>query len=111
MKRRRTRGRKLLVATAGLATITYVACKKDPPVGNLPAPMPEPTEMPVGNLPAPMPDPMPEPTETAVPEPSASASAVATIAQPPQDLPPEPERPVGNLPAPMPTPKAPAPKK
>jgi hypothetical protein len=106
MKRRRTRGRKLLVATAGLATISYVACKKDPPVGNLPAPMPEPTEMPVGNLPAPM----PEPTETAAPEPSTSASAAATIATPPEP-PDEPERPVGNLPAPMPVPEKPAPKK
>jgi hypothetical protein len=46
-------GKKLLVATAGLATIVYSGCKKDPPVGNLVAPPP--TEIPVGNLVAPPP--------------------------------------------------------
>ncbi len=86
---RRPKGRKLLVATAGLATLTYVACKHEAPTGNLPAPMPEPTEMPVGNLPAPMPDP----------------TATATPSAEPTAAPPEPsEMPVGNLPAPMPLP-------
>ena len=46
-------GKKLLVATAGLATLVYSGCKKDPPVGNLVAPPP--TEIPVGNLVAPPP--------------------------------------------------------
>lgn len=81
----------MLVATAGLCTLTYVACKEQA-TGNLPAPMPDPTEMPVGNLPAPMPDPVP----TA--EPSAAPSA--TVAVPPDPS----EMPVGNLPAPMPVP-------
>ena len=61
-----SRRRKLLVASIGVATVSYVAiaCRETPVSGNLPAP-PPPTETPPvsGNLPAP-----PPPAEDAGPE-------------------------------------------
>jgi hypothetical protein len=76
--RKKTIPRKLLVATAGLASVVYVACGNSHPPGNLPAPPP--TEHPPGNLPAPPP-----------------VSQTATV-PPPATV----EYPPGNLPAPPP---------
>ena len=51
------RGRKLLIATLGVATLNLAACKKPlpEPVGNLMPPQPEVIHPPVGNLMAPPP--------------------------------------------------------
>ena len=52
-----TRRRKLLVASIGVATVSYVAiaCRETPVSGNLPAPPPTETPPVTGNLPAPPP--------------------------------------------------------
>ncbi len=113
MKERR-RGRKLLVATAGLATVMYVACKSQPsqPPGNLVAPPP--TEVPPGNLPAPPPIQedagVPDKPDAAS---DADADATATIAVPPPPSDPKlpVPRPVGNLVAPPPLEPPPKPEK
>lgn len=74
----RPKRRKLLVASVGVASISYVlaACGKDqhPVSGNLPAPEPTPTITPIsGNLPA------PEPVDAAPPSrPDAGPAAPAT---------------------------------
>ena len=70
---RPSRRRKLLVASIGVATVSYVvltACKETPISGNLPAP-PPPTDNPpvVGNLPAP-----PPPEDAAKPDATAAES-------------------------------------
>jgi hypothetical protein len=80
----RPKRRSLLVASVGIATVSYAlaACGKDqhPVSGNLPAPEPTPSQSPVtGNLPAPPPmDAAPAPTTSASATPSASASAKPT---------------------------------
>ena len=79
----RPKRRSLLVASVGIATVSYAlaACGKDqhPVSGNLPAPEPTPTQTtpPVtGNLPAPPPmDAAATPPMDAAATPSASASA------------------------------------
>ena len=125
MKKRR-RGRKLLIATAGLATVMYVACKEQQqPPGNLVAP--QPIEHPPGNLPAPPPMPPDPPDAGAGGEgsgdstdannsngannpngtSSGSAGTAATIATDPDPHKPPREMPPGNLVAPPPMEKAP----
>lgn len=88
---RRPSPRKLLVASIGVATVSYTlaACDKPPVSGNLPAPPPPPTTPIVGNLPAP-----PPPPPDAGAPPSASDAGIP--------VPPV----VGNLPAPPPPPDA-----
>jgi hypothetical protein len=76
----RPKRRSLLVASVGIATVSYVlACGKQQPVsGNLPAPEPTQSTPPVtGNLPAPPPmDAAATPTTTSTaPTPPTSASA------------------------------------
>jgi hypothetical protein len=68
--------RKLLVASVGVATVSYalVACDKPPVTGNLPAPPPPPPSIPiVGNLPAP-----PPPPDAGAPPAAPDAGAVQT---------------------------------
>lgn len=95
----RPRGTKLLVATVGLATVTYAGCGNSHPPGNLMAP-PDPTteEFPPGNLMAPPDRSAPvEPTATiAIPASGAPSSTVVPV------LPTE--MPHGNLMAPPPPP-------
>jgi hypothetical protein len=83
----RPKRRSLLVASVGIATVSYVlaACGKDqhPVSGNLPAPEPTPSVTPVtGNLPAPPPmDAAPPPPVTGnqtAPPPTAAPSASAS---------------------------------
>jgi hypothetical protein len=82
MRGDRPQGTKLLVATIGLATVSYVGCGNSRPPGNLMS-TPEPTETatatpddhPPGNLMAP---PEPMPTQSAVPTASETVPATAT---------------------------------
>jgi hypothetical protein len=118
-KPQRPKRRMLLVASIGVATVSYAvaACEKQP-AGNLAPPQPPATQQPVGNLAAPPDQPMPsaEPTATAstpispttgnlmapvdkpTPTPSASASTTSTTTKP---VPPRPPH-AGNLMAPPP---------
>jgi hypothetical protein len=97
MRADRPQGTKLLVATLGLATVSYVGCGNSHPPGNL-MQSPDPTETasngpddhPPGNLMAPP----GMPTTT----PSASATTTATAVD-------DPDMPHGNLMAPPPPPK------
>lgn len=123
----RPQGTKLLVATLGLATVSYVGCGNSHPPGNLQRPPEEPTvhEHPPGNLMAPPDTDIPTPpSATATPSasgapsasaaPSASTTPVATStptasAKPTSTgpaLPPK-EHPHGNLMAPPPPPPKP----
>ncbi|MBI5517664.1 MAG: hypothetical protein HY909_28090 [Deltaproteobacteria bacterium] len=98
-----TKRRKLLVASLGVATLSYVmveaGCRPNPPVsGTLPAP-PETTPI-SGNLPAPPP---PDVVQQRPPEPTPISGNLP--APPPQvQQPPEPPPISGNLPAPPPDP-------
>ena len=100
---RKQRGRKLLVASLGVAAVSYVACSRKPDVqettGNLVAPPPEdPTTQPTG-------EPPPQGNADAAPDAQGSPDA-QTSAKPPATtvtpVPPEPTgpMPVGNLVAP-----------
>jgi hypothetical protein len=76
------RRRKILVASIGVATVSYVvltACRETPISGNLPAP-PPPTDNPpvVGNLPAP-----PPPEDAAAPDAAIAESDGGGFATPP----------------------------
>ena len=114
--------RKLLVATIGLCTVSYIGCgdTSSRPPGNLMAP--QPTEAPPGNLMAPPGQPLPTDEPSAEPAPSASAtsptSTGAVVATGAPVVPsasaapsssakpfPRPHGPVGNLMAPVPIPK------
>jgi hypothetical protein len=107
--KRTVSGRKLLIASVGVATVLYACEKKDPyPPGNLMAPQPLPIEAGMvtsGNLMAPTPDvtPPPKPSaELAVDPVDAGATKLPILPT---------HRPPGNLmPPPPPTPP-PAPKK
>ncbi len=108
--KRTVSGRKLLVASVGVASVLYACEKRDYPPGNLMAPQPTPIEAGMvtsGNLMA------PQPTDVTAPPPKPSAELAvdpvdAGAAKPPilpTHMPP------GNLmPPPRPTPP-PAPKK
>lgn len=118
----RPQGTKLLVATLGLATVSYVGCGNSHPPGNLQTPPEEPTvhEHPPGNLMAPPDTDIPTPpsataapsasvapSATTTPVATSTPSATATATTP--GLPPK-EHPHGNLMAPPPPPP-PKPKK
>ena len=99
MQGARPRGTKLLVATLGLCTVSYVGCGNSHPPGNLMQTPPTPTEHPPGNLMAP-PDEHLSTEPTA--QPTAQPTALPTVEpKPPLDHPP------GNL---MPPPPPPPPK-
>jgi hypothetical protein len=120
MRGDRPQGTKLLVATIGLATVSYVGCGNSHPPGNLMTAPLEPTatssapeEMPHGNLMAP-PDQQPEvpsasastvetttPVAMSTPTASASASVKPTATGP---IKPPKDHPHGNLMAPPPPP-------
>lgn len=107
--KRTVSGRKLLIASVGVATVLYACEKKDPyPPGNLMAPEPMPVEAGMvtsGNLMAPQPTdtPPPKPTAELAVAPDAGATKVPI---PPTHMPP------GNLmPPPLPTPPPPPKKK
>lgn len=119
MRGDRPQGTKLLVATIGLATVSYVGCGNSHPPGNLMTSPLEPTatssapeEMPHGNLMAP-PDQPPEvpsasaaPTTTPVATAVSSASASASASVKPSaagPLKPPKERPHGNVMTPPPS--------
>jgi hypothetical protein len=87
--RRPRKGKPLLLATAGLATISFVACSEPrAPVGNLRPPDNPPPDYPVGNLRA------PDEVDAGTPLPPDDAGAGATD-EPPGPPPINP--PVGNM--------------
>jgi len=93
---RKRKGRPLLVAAAGVAFVSYVACAKDRPVGNLRGPdndlRPD-AEIAVGNL---MPEPQPQDagTQTAT-DAAPIVKEEAGLKSPPVTEPTH--HPVGNL--------------
>jgi hypothetical protein len=81
------KGKPLLLATVGLATVSFIACEpgSSRPVGNLRAPDPDPMEQPDAAAPD-------EPTDPDAGAPDAGQQAIN-----PQPLEPRPSPPVGNL--------------
>lgn len=104
------KGKPLLLATVGLATVSFVACDPSPshPVGNLRAPDREPTLQPEGvpvevaaDVDASAPAPAPDDAGQGAPDAGAGASDAGADAGRGgftlKPLPPYPKHPVGNL--------------
>ena len=113
-----TKPRKLLVASLGVAAVSY-ACTRETPPGNLVAPQPTQTEV-VGNLVAPIPQPdagappspivasdAGKPTDTTSPGDAGKVGDAGRTGTSPTTIPTI-QRPVGNL---MPPPPPPSGKK
>lgn len=88
-RRRRLKGKRLLIASAGLATLSYVGCgEEEAPPGNLVAPPPPEEVAPPGNLVPPPPREEPQepeepdgpqvPEEEAPEEPAEEEAAAPT---------------------------------
>ncbi len=117
MKKRMVAGRKLLVASIGVASVLYGCEKREAhPPGNLVAPPPD-TVVTSGNLMAPQPvDAAPPVPEAKTPEPAKDAGPIQIVTSgnlmaPPPKPSAGPKHPPGNLMPPPPPPSDVKPKK